>query len=376
VKQKPRDIKSLLTYLAANGLLRNKQNNLLTQWGPKNRRMLSTIFLPPRLVDNNQDTIDDVRFRVVAAQDGTRHSPAQIVDGGEMFSKINYRLGHSDLARQITGPDYDAINKFLRGGNFEAAIGKVVGIFSTFIIQALVEHDELANWEAIQFNKISRRGNNAYYEYEDGPDLENHRVAAGGDWSDPDYDPYVNDIIPRARLLTSLGFDIGGIRPVTTQRVMELLADHPATLRRAYLGPAPVPGQTLEEVAVPTDQSDVARVFRKIGMQAPITHDLRIQTKTGEKRAFAEGHMTMIASTGRVERVNYNVDDPTQVKVVRDGLGFNGIGTPNNAQGPGRRNETRAETNRKDARIELEGWQATGPVIQEPTAIADVFDIL
>ncbi len=374
---KPRDIKSLLTYLAAKGLLRKQTNNLLVQWGPKTRPLLSARFLPPRLVTNNQDTIDDVRFRVVAAPDGTRHSPAQLVGGGEMFSKINYRLGHSDLAREITGPDYDAINQFLRQGAFNAAIGRVVGIFSTFILQALAEHDELANWEAIVFNAISRRGSNAYYEYEDGPDLDNHRVAVGGDWEDPTYDPYENDIIPRMRLLTSYGFNAGGIRPVTTARALELLADHPATLRRSYTGVPPFAGQTLEEASPPTDQSDVAKVFRKLGMQAPVTHDLRIQTNTGEKRAYPEGHMTFIASTGRVETVNYNVDDPTQAIVIRDGLGFNGIGVPNNANGvAGRRQETRAYTDRKDARIELEGWQATGPVIQEPTAIADIYDIV
>ncbi len=230
----PRDIKSLLEYLKKKGELSSLTGNLLSQWGPKGRVMLSANFLPPRLVDRNQDTIEQVHFRTVAAVDGTRYSPAQLLDGGEMYGKINYRLGHSDLARQVTGPDYDAVINYLGRNMSVAAAGRLIGIFDTFILQGLVEHDELANWEAIVFNRITRRGSNAYYDYEDGPDLANHRVTVGGDWSDPNYDPWAGDIIPRIRFLSSLGYERSGIRLVTSDAVMQVLADHPATLRRSY----------------------------------------------------------------------------------------------------------------------------------------------
>ncbi len=186
----PRDIKSLLEFMKAQGMFDRLTNNLLTQWGTQSNRLLSAEFLPPRLLDNNQDTIEEVYFRTVAAIDGTRHSPAQLVDGGELFGKINYRLGHSDLARQVTGPDYDGIIRYLNRNLPMAAAGRLMGIYGIFILQGLVEHDELANWEAIVFNSITRRGDNAYYEYENGPDLADHRVVAGGDWQDPAYVPW------------------------------------------------------------------------------------------------------------------------------------------------------------------------------------------
>jgi len=372
----PRDIKSLLEWMKQRGDFNRLTNSLLTQWGPQNRVMLSAEFLPPRLIDRNQDTLERVHFRTVAAVDGTRYSPAQLVDGGEMFGSISYRLGHSDLARQITGPDYDGIVRYVNARMPMEAAGRLIGIFDTFIIQGMVEHDELANWEAIVFNKISRRGDNAYYEYEDGPNLAGHRVAVGGDWTDPAYDPWSGDIIPRIRFLTRLGYQRAGIRIVTSDASIQTLADHPATLRRAYAGPAPFPGQTLEEAASSVTDTDVDRVFRKLGVQAPLRHDLRVQTKTGEKRAYPENHMTFIASTGRPEEILYNVNNVAQVRIVNDTLGFNGIGVANGQQTPGRRSATRAFLDEKAARIELEGWQATGPVIMEPTAITDLSGIV
>lgn len=371
----PRDIRALLDYLEKQGMFSNLTNNLLTQWGPKGKPMLSTQFLPPRIVQRNQDTLDRVHFRTVAAVDGTRYSPAQLVDGGELFGSINYRLGHSDLARQITGPDYDGILNYLGRNMGMAAAGRILGIFGTMIVQAMVDHDEIANWQAIVNNKIERRGDNAYYEYEQGPDLTLYRVAASGDWQDPTFDPWASDIMPRIRLLTSAGYSRGGIRPVTSDAVMQILADNPATIRRSYAGPAPFPGQTIEEAQGPATESDVDRVFRKLKVQAPLINDQRIMTKTGDLRTYPEDHMTFIASTGRDESVIWNTDDPTKVRIVNDTLGFNAIGVPNGQTSAGRKSAVRVFTNQKDARIEMEGWQATGPVIMEPTAITDISGI-
>jgi len=371
----PRDIRTLLEYLKKNGQFGNLTNNLLAQWGPQGRQMLGAQFLPPRVVENNQDTLEDVRLRTVAAVDGTRYSPAQLVDAGEMFGKISYRFGHSDLARQITGPDYDGVVSYLNRNMSMQAAGVVLGIFDAQIVQGMVEHDELAAWEAIVYNKLSRRGDNGYYSYEDGPDLTGHRVPVGGDWTDPAYDPWAEDIIPRIKFLVSLGYDRGGIRIVTSDAVIQVLADHPSTARRAYAGQPLFTGQTLAEVAPVTTDADVAAVFRKLRVQVPITHDLRIFTKTGQVRAYPEDHMTFIASTGRSEEVRFNVDNIEDVKIVNDVLGFFGIGRANGQQTAGRRSAVRSFTDQKDARIELEGWQATGPVILDPQAIADLSGI-
>ena len=78
-------------------------------------------------------------------------------------------------------------------------------------MQALIEHDELLVWEAILYLTQTRRGDNGYFSYEEGPDIADHRVAAAGDWSDPDYDPWP-DILTRITALTAQGFEKSGIR--------------------------------------------------------------------------------------------------------------------------------------------------------------------
>lgn len=369
------EIGALLDYLKRTRAINQLVASPITQWGPSNRRMLSPNFLPPRTVQDNYGTEERVRFRTVAAVDGDRYSPAQMVDSGELFGRLHWRLGHSDLTRQIAGSDYDGIVNYLNQNLTMDAAARVVGLTDTLLLQGMVEHDELMNWDAIVLNSQTRRGSNGYLEYEEGPSLDGHRVSASVDWTDSTTDPWTSDIIPRVMLLQDLGYSPAGIRVVTTYKVLQTLADHPATMRRIISNPL-YAGQSIQEAIGILGQSDVVSVMiRKLGIKSVDTHDLRIQTKTGEKRAYPEGHMTFIASTGISEEVRYNVDDPSQVMLIENTLGFTGIGRPNGVTNPGRQVALRSFSNQKDSRIELEGWQTTGPVILEPQAITDIGDI-
>lgn len=364
------DLLSLILMLIRERQFQMVANNLLSLWGPKGRRLLGADFLPPRPVDKNEDTLEDVRIRTVAASDGTRHSPAQKVDGGELFGKIKYRLGHSDILREVTGPDYDGLVRWLNRNLPMQAASRALFLFNSMIVQALAEHDELKIWEAIQFNKLTRRGDNGYFEYEDGPSLSSHFVSLVDPWEDPDTDPW-EAIFAAVEKLTDYGFDKGGIRIVSTSRMLNKLRRNPHTKDRAGKSVVTTDnGGTVKAVRLsgPVSMQDLSGVFEAEGLQAPVEYDLRIQTKTGETRAYAEGHMSLIASTGMTEEVRFNQDNPEDVRLVNDVLGFNGIGVPNGSSDPGRRTAVRAFTDQKDARIEYEGWQATGPVILMPQA--------
>jgi hypothetical protein len=340
--------------------------------------LLGANFLPPRFVDKNEDTIENVRIRTVAAADGTRYSPAQLVDGGEMFGKIKYRLGDSDILRQITGPDYDGVTAWLDQNNSMMAAANLLGLSDRFLVQSMAEHDELRIWEAIQFNTVTRRGDNGYFQYEEGPDLTSHFVDVSGDpWSDADTDPW-EAIFAAVDLLVGKGFDRGGIRIVSTNKSLNILRRNPHSKDRA--GKSVVTTDNTGKVQAvrlsgSISMADLSGIFESEGLQAPVQHDLRIQTRTGEKRAYAEGHMSLIASTGRTEDVRFNQDNPEDVKVVNDTLGFNGIGKPNGTSTPQRRTAMRAFTDEKAARIEGEGWQTTGPVILDPEARVELSGI-
>jgi hypothetical protein len=346
-------------------------NNLLAQWGPRNRRFLGPDYLPPRFVENNEDTLEDVRIRTVAAKDGTRYSPAQKVGSGEMFGKIKYRLGHSDLLMEITGPDYDAMVRWLNSNLSMQAAAQLLGLFDTMLVQAMAAHDELKVWEAIQFNTLHRRGDNGYFEYEAGPDLSGHFVDVSAEpWADEDTDPW-EAIFAQVDKLVDLGFDRGGIRIVSTNKSLNILRRNPHTKDRAGKSVITTNGSGQVQAVRLTGaitMAELSGIFEAEGLQAAVEYDRRIQTETGEKRAYAEGHMTLIASTGLNEDVRFNQDNVADVRVVNDVLGFNGIGKPNGTATPQRRTAVRAFTEQKDARVEGEGWQATGPVILMPQA--------
>lgn len=366
----PRDIVALLAYLISQRQFETLLNNLLTLWGPANRPLLGPQFLPPRLLTENEGVIERVRIRTVAAVDGTRYSPAQLADGGELFGSVRYRLGNSDIARQFTGPDYDGLVRYLNANQSMQAAAMLLNLYDAAIVQALAEHDEIVVWEAIVKNSLTARGDNGYFEYENGPTLTGHRVNAGGDWSDPIYNPY-DDIDAQVQLLVDKGFERSGIRIVTTDKVRRILMANPFTAKRA--GRVLVMGGTMAETFTGSvDISDLAGVFTGLGLAAPLTYDRRISTRTGQVRAYPEGNLTLIASTGRDEEVLYNQNNPADVRIVQDVLGFNGIGRPNGRGAAGRATAVRSFTDEKNARIEAEGWQSTGPVILEPEAIANI----
>lgn len=368
----PRDIGALCNFLVNRGDFNSNLNNLLAQWGPQNRVLRSANFLPPRLITLNEDTIDRVNWRSVAAQDTSRHSPAPLLDGGEMFGSIRYKLQDSKLARQLTPADYDGIVAYLRRSMPMEAAAKLMGLFDSLIIQALAEHDELANCDAIVTGGYARRGNNGYFEYTKGPDLENHRVVMGEDWSDPTVNPWLY-IITRIAVLTNKGFEKSGIRSMTTDQVRTILKNNPFTAIRAGKSnlvtnsDGTIRAQTIDGL-ITDDELD--NIFKSLGVQVPLTHDLRIPTRTGERRAFKEGALAFIAATGQTEEVIYNQEAGTVPLVVDDTIGFNGIGVANGQSEPGRRSATRVFDNQSDARVEFEGWQTTGPVINVPEAVS------
>jgi hypothetical protein len=374
----PRDLQGLIAHLLEQREFQTLANNLLAQWGPGGV-LIGPNYLPPRFLEDPEGTITDVRIRTVAAKDGSRYSPAQKVGTGQLFGAIRYRLGNSDLLVEITGADYDALVKWLNQNLSMQAAARLLGLFNTKLVQALVEHDELKIWEAIQFNTVTLRGDNGFFSYEEGPDLTDHFVDLSAEpWTDPDVDPWVA-IFEQVDKLVDLGFDRGGIRFVSTNRVMNALRRNPFTKDRA--GRSVITTNESGQVNAvrltgTLSLTDTSGIFESEGLQAPVVYDRRIVTETGEVRAYAEGHMSLIASTGMSEEVRFNQDNPEDVRVVNDVLGFLGISRPNGNPTPMRETFVRAYTEQKDKRVEAEGDQTTGPVILMPQARIEMSGML
>jgi hypothetical protein len=375
----PRDLLGLISYLREQKEFRRIANNLLMQWGPQNRPLLGPEFLPPRFLDENEGTISEVRIRSVAAKDKSRYSPAPKVGRPQMFGSIRYRLGDSALLYEITGSDYDGLVKWLdRNLSMEAA-ARLLGLFRDGLIKSLVEHDELKIWEAVQTNAVTRRGDNGYFQYENGPDLSAHFVDVSAEpWLEADVDPWEH-IFNAVNTLVDLGFDKGGIRIVYTNKVANALRRNPHTATRAGKSVIVTNGSgqiTASRLTTTVSNADLTGLFEGEGLQAPREYDRRIGTETGEVRAYAEGHMSFIASTGMNEEVRFNQDNPADVRVVNDVLGFLGVGKPPGQPTPMRETFVRAFTEQTDKRIETEGAQTTGPVILTPQARVELSGIL
>lgn len=375
----PRDLLGLISYLLEQREFQRIANNLLMQWGPENRPLLGPEFLPPRFLEENEGTISKVRIRSVAAKDKSRYSPAPKVGRTQMFGKIRYRLGDSALLEEFTGADYDGLVRWLDRNLPMEAAARLLGLFRDALVKSLVEHDELKIWESIQTNAVTLRGDNGYFSYEEGPNLSAHFVDVSAEpWTEEDVDPW-DHIFNAVNTLVDLGFDKGGIRLVYTNKVANALRRNPNTATRAGKSVIITNGSgqvTASRLRTMVSNTDLTGLFEGEGLQAPREYDRRIGTETGELRAYAEGHMSLIASTGMSEEVRFNQDDPSDVQVVEDVLGFLGVGKPPGQQTPMRETFVRAYTQQTDKRIEAEGAQTTGPVILFPQARVELSGIL
>jgi hypothetical protein len=368
----PRDLASLLDYLIRNRLLSTLAGNLLSQWGPQGRRLLGPDFMPPRVVDENFGEIERLHFYTVSAKDKTRHSAAPKVDGGQMFGTIRYKLNDSGLLREFNARDYDALIRYLNNNQSMQAIAQVEGFADTAILQALVEHDEFKIWQALTTGGYQKFGDNGYVELVNGPNLAGQFLDVTDDWTNPAINPWPT-IEARIQRLVNNGYDKSGIRVVFTDQVRQILKNNPHTAVKA--GKSVLVTDTngvvqTQPISGLVDDNDIANIFRSLGVQAPVAYDLRgFAPGHAQKRFYSEGCMTFVGSTGVTEEVRWNENNPSDVQIVTDVVGFNGIGRANGQPAPGRKVWMRQFTEQTDARLEGEGTQATGPVLLMPEAV-------
>lgn len=379
----PRDLASLLDFLITNRYYPRIAGNLLSQWGPPGRRLLGADFMPPRVIEgigqDNTGEMERVHFYTVSAKDKTRHSPAPKVDGGQLFGSIRYKLGDSALLVEFDAARYDALMRYLNSNQGMQAVAALEGFADTSVLQGLVEHDEFKVWEALTTGGYGRFGDNGYVELVNGPDLSGQFLEVVDDWSDPEKNPWPV-IEERIQRLVNNGYEKAGIRVVLTDQVRQLLKSNPHTAIKAgksMLVTSSSGAIQTQPISGIVDDNDIAGVFRALGVQAPVAYDLRGFTPGHvQKRFFPEGSMLFIASTGVTEEVRWNVDDPAEVQIVTDTVGVLGIGRANGQPGPGRQVRMRSFLDQTDARLEGEGWQATGPILMQPQAICGLHGIV
>jgi len=354
------DILTLIANMMRDGTLMRLAQNPLAQFGRPARRYIGAELLPEIMVPENQFTEEAIRYRTILANAGTRYSPTQ-KKSGDLIGSFDVKLAESDIAREFTGREYDALLRIL-GRNAEMeAVAQVTNWADTVLNLALAEVNELWRWQALENAVVQLRGDNAYSEDVALSNPAGHRVNVGGDWDDDAYDPF-DDIYAMVDLLQSKGYTVSRI--IASQAVATKLARNTKAANRAAR--VTIVGGAIQS----TSRASIAAINAVLAEDSipPIErYDLRTRTQTGDQRFLSATSMVFVAETGR--DVELDIPDAEQNVVIPNALGYTAVGRAAGQSGPGRVIRAEAKFD-KPPRIEGEAWQTSFPVIQDPEAVA------
>ena len=348
--------------------------NPFSQFGPGERTYVGAQILPEMEVEDLKYEETDIRYQTVIAQAQSRYSPPVKKGAGELVGMMDVALGHSGIAREFTGRDFDAVTRMLRraetpeAATIEAA-ARILGYVDSEVVRALQEFNEMQRWQAIVNGQVVRVGANGYRELVTYPQPAGHRAAVGGDWTDNAYDPW-EDVLGHVEMLADKGYTVSRI--VTRRKVINALMRNVNVARRAggqFIVPVGGEGQRFAEYNGRMTQDFLQGLAGAEGLPAFELYDLRYNRQVGGRAPFLpDGAMVFICETGRDQTVGQDLE-PEDQYVLTNTLGYTAVGPVAGDINPGRTIITRTP-NEYPPRIEFEGVQASIPVLQDPEAFA------
>jgi hypothetical protein len=359
------DLNSLINGMMSDGTVARIARRPLAQFGPPARRYLGAEILPERLVEQNEYQEDQIKYRTVIANSGTRYSPTQ-KKGADLVGSFLVVLGESDIARAMDGRQYDTLLKVLGQNLTMDGVARVTRWLDTTVNRALLEYNEKQRWDAIVGASVVRVGDNAYSETVTYSNPANHRAAAGGTWSSDAYDPFT-DILAQADLLASKGYTVNRIFAGRT--IVSILAGNDKVKARTGL-PVVNVGGTIAVSQARGDIDGINRALARDGLPPIEQYDLQYRTQTGTGYFLPRDAFVMVATTGQDETLDLGDTQQT----VSNALGYVAVGRPAGQSAPGRAIRMEGKSD-KPPRIEAEGWQTSLPVITEPEAVAVIHTI-
>jgi len=340
--------------------------NPAAQFGRRARRYLGAELLPERLVNENAYREDSIKYRTVLANAGTRYSPSQKKDG-DIVGSMLVELGNSDIAREFSGRQYDALLRLLMNNASMDAMASITNWLDTAVNLALLEHNEKNRWEAIVSAQVALTGDNEYSETISYPNPSGHRAAQSAPWSTDSTDIFA-DIHAMADLLASKGYTVNRI--ITSRTVLAIMAGNNTVKTRVGVSVVNTSGQ-ITSAAGRATQAAINGALQADGLPSIELYDLQYRTQTGTGYFLPRTVFVMVATTGQDEEID--LGDSEQV-VMTDTLGYTAVGRAVGQSGPGRVIQAMPKVD-KPPRIEAEGWQTSLPVITEPEAIGVITGI-
>jgi hypothetical protein len=357
----PQDIASVVDLLMRDGSVRTLAMNAAAQFGIGPRRYLGAELLPERMVPENAYREEQIRYRTVLANDGTRYSPTQ-KKGAALFGTFLVELGNSDIASDFTSRDYDALIALLMNNMSMDAAVTLINWADRILNLALVEKNEVQRWEAIVNASVVRAGDNGYTETVAYSNPAGHRANIATAWSNTSVDPF-NDIFTMADLLASKGYTVSRI--ITGRPVVSIMAANPNVKARTGIAVISSTGQIQGAIGRAT-LGAMNDALQSDGLPPIELYDLQYRTQTGTGYFLPRQTMVLVATTGRDETID--LGDSGSL-FLQNTLGYVGIGRAAGQATPGRVIRMEAKES-KPPRINGEAWQTSLPVVTEPEAVA------
>lgn len=359
------DLMGLVMQMNASNAFRQVALNVASQFGAAGRRYVGATLLPERSVDELAYREDQVRFRTVIANDGTRYSSVQ-KKGGDLFASFLVELGNSDIGRELTARDYDALLRLLNTNQGMEAAATMIGWADTTLNAALLEHNELQRWQAIVAAKVERRGDNNYVEDVEYANPTNHRTAQTAAWS-TDTTDILADLFAKADLLASKGYTVS--RLITSRNVLSIMAGNAKMQSRVGLATIGADGVIAMRAGRATREA-INNVLQQDGLPPIETYDLQYRTSDSSGYFLPRDVVVMVGTTGDANEIDLG----DQVVRLDDTLGYTAVGRAAGQPAPGRVVRVEPKAN-KPPRLEGEAWQTSLPVILHPEAIGVIKDI-
>lgn len=369
------DIGGLLNQMRADGSLFRVAMNPRAQFGTLNRRYIGAEILPERTVESNQYTEEQIRYRTIVANAGTRYSPTQ-KKGGALVGTFDVKLAESDIQSELTSRDYDTIIRLLQGvtgimgqpGNQGAipslsAAAQVTQFVETVIVQALIDVLEVWRWQAMADKLVKLRGDNEYKEDVAYPAYAELTFTRAADWAVDTNDPMV-DILQAVQAMADRGMTASRI--ITGRTAYTKFARNALIRQRTGRVVVNASGQIRGVNSGFATLGDINGMLSSDGLPPIELYDLQYRTTTGSQHFLRRDAMVILATTGRNEQLDLG---DGVFETIEDTLGYTGIGRAAGQSASGRvvRVENRED---KPPRIFSEGWQTALPVITEPEAVA------
>jgi Phage major capsid protein E len=355
------DAATLVAQAVATNQINLVANNPATQFGTADQPLVGSTLAPEIAQDQNMYVEQGIRYRTVVANDGTRYSPVQI-KGNVLISSMDVKLADQDIGSEFTAREYDAFLTMLRNGSDMQGMVALLNWVQRTGVRPLVIKEEVMRWQMWQDALVLLRGNNGYKEDVPYSNPTDQRVTASAAFSDGTVDP-MDAFLERNQFARGKGYRLARIfwsTPAATAFAGNLKI-------KQRLGPALLTNLgTLIGATGAATQEQIAGLFRSFGLPVPELLDEQYQTSTGTEFYLKRNKIVFFGTTDLQQQVQLN---PDRIVFLRNANGYTGVGRAAGQATPGRVIKLRVIDDSKPPRIELEGWQTTLPVNQEPEGV-------